>query len=81
MTTREEDYNIDKLYKLHLIYKIKISINRVFIFLNDKITTGYKRSGEHRIDLKKYKLEHKTPKYSQMKRDIPWVIYLISCTL
>ena len=62
MTTREEDYNIDKLYKLHLINKIKISINRVSIFLNAKISTCYKRSGEHHIDLKIYKLQHKTPK-------------------
>ena len=37
MTTREEDYNIDKLYKLHLIYKIKISINRVSIKKNAEI--------------------------------------------
>ena len=40
----------------------------------------YRRVGQRRIDPKIDKLELEMPKYSPMKIETPWVLYLIHCT-
>ena len=63
ITPFKEDYNIDKLDKLHLQNNFKTSITRVSI-LTLKFSPCYRRVGECCVDLKINKTEHKMPKYS-----------------